>query len=227
MHVDDNYNKLNNNSDVGAFAIHKLLRHSMIKGEGIWHGAAACVYILGPNEAMSREEGEEEAESRRKTEREIEQMHSSAERPPATAESLRIQQEKNQRQDNYARLDANQFLRNGFFQDKAVAKDRDPYIIVAGRNSWNQPLKSHSEVAAVQFWDSSSGVRPPVGKDAEILDLTKRKCRPGGGGTVSGEARASSYRAEVLRLMNEGGSLARAHALHAACAIDDYPMPSV
>ena len=163
----------------------------------------------------------------------------STEQPAETEESLRAKEEKKRRMDNYARLDANQFLRNGFYQDEAVASQGgdSSRFLVAAYSNWEQPLKSHTEAAAVQFYVGPPEIRPPVGKDAEILQLTKRMCSESWGiaeitdiaaitarrsmETAAGEDRASAYRADVLRLIREGGSLARSNALHAACALND------
>jgi hypothetical protein len=136
--------------------------------------------------------------------------------PPMTEESLRIKKERIQRLNDYARLDANQFLRNGFYQDKAVAC-LGPRYIVAAKAHWNAQLKSHDEVVSIQFYVPPSLPQPPVGKDAEILDLTKRNCQDG----LETSHPVTDFRMEVERLIQEGGSLSRSNALHAACALND------
>lgn len=75
----------------------------------------------------------------------------------------------------YQRTDANQFLRNGFYQDSTVAT-LGAYYIVAAKSHWEAPLKSHDEVSSVQFYVPPPMPEPPSGKDAEILELTKTTC---------------------------------------------------
>jgi hypothetical protein len=51
INIKDQYK---DNSDVGTFAIRKLLLHKIIKGNksqgGIWCGISSCIYILEPEE---------------------------------------------------------------------------------------------------------------------------------------------------------------------------------
>ena len=237
MHVDDQY-KANGSSDVGAFALRQLLHHSYIKGRathGCWK-VSSCVYILDPYEAMTREAKERVQNEDR---REIRALSTTGSRhPPEREESLRAKEEKERRMDTLARLDANQFLRNGFFQDAAVARQggNAARFLVAACGHWTQPLKSHADAAAVQFYVAPPTPRPPTGKDAEILEVTKRICRENMMSGVSSMMiglqpltrdgavdmdRVSAYRTEVSRLVAEGGSLGRSNALHAACANRD------
>ena len=225
IHVDDRY-KVKGNSDVGSYAIRKLLRHdNMMKGGGIWCGISSCIYILDPAEAMTREAKEKcEADGERHMREQMMSSHGE-ERSSDKDEEVGVGVEDRLRKmrTDYARLDANQFLRNGFYQDVAVAKDQDSFIIVAASKHWKKPMKSHSRVAEVKFFttdDRNFEVPTPVGKDAEILKLTKQMCREDTS-VITGQERVSSYRAELSRLVSGGGSLAKSHALHAACAISD------
>ena len=230
MHVEDQY-KANGSSDVGAFALRQLLHHPYIKGRAkheCW-SVSSCVYILDPYEAMTKEEKERvQSEERKESDRQTQAR-------PETEESLRAKEEKARRMDDLARLDANQFLRNGFFQDVAVARQggNAARFLVAAYGHWTEPLKSHADAAAVQFHVAPRTPRPPVGKDAEILEVTKRVCSeavvssmmiglqsPTRDGSADRD-RASAYRTETSRLVAEGGSLARSNALHAACANND------
>lgn len=241
FHVDPQY-RVNGSSDVGAYALRKLLYHPYIKGRAITsHGCWAvscCIYILDPYEAMSAEEkSRAEAEDRRERERQIQSMFGRT-RSVETEESLRAKEERDARMDALARKDANQFLRNGFLQDAAVAKNGEnaTRFLVAAQDHWKQPIKSHAEAAAVEFYVAPPTPRPPTGKDAEILDVTKRLCSEAMMQGVSsrmiglsvpvgddpGEDRASAYRTEITPLIREGGSLARSNALHAACANRDF-----
>ncbi|KAL7547283.1 hypothetical protein ACHAWF_010605 [Thalassiosira exigua] len=231
MHVDDEY-KRGGKSDVGAFALRQLLHHWYIKRRTDVWGVSSCVYILDPYEAMTQEVKQRiEDEELHASERQHAIMFRGAEAEPETEESLRAKEEKSRSMDNYARLDANQFLRNGFYQDAAVAVN-DPRFLVAACEHWKRPLKSHAEAAAIQFYSPPPETRPPTGKNAEILELTKKMCR----GCESSDAhpstppyqerrlnqeRSSAYKADVSRLIRDGGSLAQSHALHAACALND------
>ncbi|KAL7531937.1 hypothetical protein ACHAXR_004315 [Thalassiosira sp. AJA248-18] len=243
IHVDDRY-KQDGNSDVGAYALRKLLHDPYVKGRayentgGDCWSVSSCIYILDPYDGMSKEvkeriKAEEESESESQLRAMSAMMRGDEEKPPETEESLRAKEEKEQMMDYYARRDANQFLRNGFYQDAAVARNRgnSPRIIVAAHGHWKQPLKSHDQAAAIQFYVGPPEIRPPLGKDSEILEVTKRMCtdcgmdgnassRPGND-VATNQNRSSSYKAEVLRLIREGGSLPGSHALHAACALND------
>eukprot|EP00579_Thalassiosira_antarctica_P000891 CAMPEP_0201876714 /NCGR_PEP_ID=MMETSP0902-20130614/8328_1 /ASSEMBLY_ACC=CAM_ASM_000551 /TAXON_ID=420261 /ORGANISM="Thalassiosira antarctica, Strain CCMP982" /LENGTH=466 /DNA_ID=CAMNT_0048404017 /DNA_START=38 /DNA_END=1436 /DNA_ORIENTATION=+ len=218
MHVNDQY-KQNGNSDVGACALRELLRHPYIKGR-VDESISSCVYILDPHEAIEAKE----KRAFREFEMRMDDMIVGADDQPQpeTEESLGAKEEKNRRMDNYARIDANQFIRNGFYQDPAVASQggNSDGFLVAAHGHFNRPLKSHSEAAAVQFYIAPPAIRPPLGKDAEILELTKRMCREENDATAA-NGRSFAYRADVSRLIREGGSLLRSNALHAACAIND------
>lgn len=239
FHVEHEY-KQNGSSDVGTYALRKLLHHSYIKGRaaamGCW-SVSCCIYILDPYEAMSREEKERfEAEDRRESDRRIRAFSTGESGPVETEQSLRAKENKKERMDSLARSDANQFLRNGFIQDIGLAKQggNAPRFLVAAYGHWEQPLKSHAEAAVVQFYVAPPTPRPPTGKDAEILEVTKRMCSENSMRGVSSMMiglqppavddsadRASAFRSEVNHLIGEGGSLARSNALHAACANKD------
>ena len=239
FHVDPRY-KANESSDVGAYALRKLLHHPYLKGRAFEHGiwsVSSCIYILDPYEAMSAEEKSRiEAEDRRESERQMQAHRPGGAMPVETDESLRAKEQRAARMDGLARLDANQFLRNGFIQDATVAKKggNAPRFLVAAYEHWKQPLKSHAEAEAVQFYVAPPERRPPTGKDAEILEVTKRICSENMMQGVSSAMiglprpavndpadRASAFRTEATRLIQQGGSLARSNALHAACANRD------
>ena len=219
--IEDQYKK---SSDVGAFALRKLLHHPYVKGRSSdridRHGSfrvSSCVYILDPYEAMSKEEKirieNEEAECFRDG-----RMSMGGSRQPNTEESIRAKEQKEQSLENHARMDANQFLRNGFFQDPAVARNGGNAVrfLVASYSHWTKPLKSHADAAAVKFYVIPPTQRPPTGNDALILDVTIRMC--GGELISSNTSDVGAYRMKVSRLEAEGGSLLRSNALHAAVA---------
>lgn len=228
LHVDDAW-KRGGSSDVGAAALRQLLHHPFIKGDaygssGCWKVSSA-VYVLDPYEAMTKEE----AEAEKKRTREAPRAGMMSQPPPETEESLRAKEEEERRMDALARSDANQFLRNGFFQDAAVAGmgGNAARFVVASYGQWNRPqLLSHAEAAAVRFYVPPPSSRPPTGKDAVILQLTKRTCMENSNAAAMAEMghapppreEFAAYQVEVRRLMAEGGSLSRSNALHAACA---------
>ena len=230
MHLDDHF-KRNGNSDVGAHAIRQLLQHASLQN------VSSCIYILDQYEGMSRADKDRlEAEEQREQDAiRNDMLVGGYDAPPETEESLRIKEEKDQMMDGYARVDANQFIRNGFYQDAAIARNggNDKRIIVAARNHWNRPQLSHETASAVEFYVGLPPIRQPVGRDAEILEVTKRiayDCavhtqgfplpRPANNIAID-HNRAATYRAEVSSLVQEGGSLTRSHSLHAACALND------
>jgi len=227
INIKDQYK---DNSDVGAFAIRKLLRHKIIKGNksqgGIWCGISSCIYILEPEEGMPKEVREkyEADESERSKNYRPSWYRDEEETVESKAEKEEEDKQRQLLRNKYARVDAIKFLRNGFYQDKAAAKDVDSYIIVAAIEHW-QVLQSESKVANAELLTSEEEemIPSPSGKDNEILEVTKRICSSGVGNDdeSSGKERSIVYTTEVSPLLAEGGSLVKAHALHAACALDD------
>lgn len=220
MHVDDRW-KTDGNSDVGAEALRLMLHHRRIRGgkiceqNGVW-SASSAVYELDPHEAMT--EREKTDRKRREEEEEDSQQdstHGSGEPTPAeTEKSLRRKKEEDSRMDVLARADANQFLRNGFFQDEAVGRKDERYarILVATYGQWSQTLKSHDEVSSVQLYVPPPKPDPPTGKDSEILNFINHLPR------LEFECRGlgiDEIKTEIRRLVADGGSLLRSNALHA------------
>ena len=145
--------------------------------------------------------------------------------PPATDATLDAKEAHHREANGYARLDANQFLRNGFYQDLPTAQrggffGTSKRILVSAPSEWAKPLGSHAEAAAVEFHEPEPDPRPPMGVDGEMLELTKKACSSWAGGCSTGE-KLDNYRSEVTRLIGRGGSLARSCALHAASCSDD------
>eukprot|EP00535_Pseudo-nitzschia_heimii_P006243 CAMPEP_0197195308 /NCGR_PEP_ID=MMETSP1423-20130617/30847_1 /TAXON_ID=476441 /ORGANISM="Pseudo-nitzschia heimii, Strain UNC1101" /LENGTH=150 /DNA_ID=CAMNT_0042648905 /DNA_START=272 /DNA_END=721 /DNA_ORIENTATION=- len=66
---------------------------------------------------------------------------------------------------------------------------------------------------------------PSTSKDAEILQLAKCMCESefwfGTGNYKASMKRTRFFRTEVMKLIKEGGSLARSNALHMACKNGD------
>eukprot|EP00956_Cyclotella_meneghiniana_P009118 scaffold12494_cov55-Cyclotella_meneghiniana.AAC.2 len=242
VHVDERY-RIKDSSDVGTYALNKLLHHPYVTGRN----CCMCIYILDGFEMM-------EPQLRKKVRYDREMSD----------------KERKQLLKPYQRTDANQFLRNGFYQDSTVATLGAHYI-VAAKSHWEAPLKSHDEVSSVQFYVPPPMPEPPCGKDAEILELTKTTCshlrfprmnqpslqdltqrvdsmaallaeatRPGVDANIilqriqqaqrliqdAQPASSTSYRQQVERLIQEGGDLSRSSALHASVAYDNCDIVS-
>ena len=145
--------------------------------------------------------------------------------PPVTDATIDAKEASHREANDYARLDANQFLRNGFYQDLHLAQcggffGTSKRILVSATSEWRKPLKTHAEAAAVEFYEPEPDPRPPMGVDGEILELTKKACSSWTGGCSTDE-KLEEYRLEVTRLIDRGGSLTRSCALHAASCSDD------
>jgi hypothetical protein len=125
----------------------------------------------------------------------------------------------NARLETLARQDANQFLRNGFFQDPAIARDGGSaaQIIVASHGHWREPLKTHGDATAVQFCIPRAMPSAPTGKDAELFSFLKTECSQCHDSQPLPQER-NRIRTDVQRLVTLGGSISKSHALHVACA---------
>jgi hypothetical protein len=246
VHVAEQY-VVNGNSDVGTYALYQFLRHAYVTS---WN-FCMCLYILDGPEMMDQELRDQ-----------IRSMDST---------------ERKRLVKQYQRLDANQFLRNGFYQDRTIATIA-PHCVVAARSHWSSPLKSHNEVETIQYHVPPPNPEPPTGKDEEILELTKSSNRHLDSAqmslsavddfrqTIEGmqeritemeeliqnaqangeqvlpnliemiqlfnrqidnfhsptlETALAEYRRDVQGLIEEGGTLCRSNALHAACALDN------
>jgi len=211
-HIDDAY-KQNGASDVGAAALRKFLHHPYIKGSvpnGPWKVSSA-VYILDPLEAMSREERTEFERKKR------EESRLRWEMPEETDETRQSKADERRRLDELARLDANQFLRNGFFQDPAIARQGEDKYLVASYGHWSRATLSHTEAAAINFYVPPPKPPAPSGKDADILQTVIKACTKFRHQPPTSD-QLGELRAEVSRLVSAGGSLFRSHAIHAASA---------
>mmetsp|Transcript_33190 Transcript_33190/g.80526 ORF Transcript_33190/g.80526 Transcript_33190/m.80526 type:complete len:483 (+) Transcript_33190:361-1809(+) len=249
FHVESQYKANGAASDVGAYALRKVLYHPDIKGNSKHHDiwtVSCCVYILDPHEAMSDEERSTiEAEERSESDAMISAMIGGRSRIE-TEESLQRKETREQRLEVCVRLDANQFLRNGFIQDPALARvgGNSPQFMVAACGHWSGQLKTHAEAKAVQLYVAPPSPRPPVGKDSELLEMTKRICgqsnsssNASGNNFLSMSAgvsiqqqptapdnpsqRVAEFQKEAQPLISQGGSLRRSYALHVACANND------
>lgn len=212
LHVEDDC-KVNGASDVGASALHQLLNHPRIKGTGSKPKLATAIYIPDSSEPMTAEEREKNDSL------EIELMHArgmGGDILESTAEDVVREQQRKARLQINLRADANQFLRNGFFQDPAIIGG-SCQILVATYDDWQQPLKSHEQATAIQFVEPPSKPPPPSGKDMEIQNLVKYACSKSYGIDLNADELAK-LTLEVNALVRQGGSVIRSHALHCACA---------
>jgi hypothetical protein len=143
-----------------------------------------------------------------------------------------------------ARMEAEPFLRNGFFQDPAlVQEDYDNQrLLVASCGHWNKPMLSKAQVPKEAMFALSVPPKLSV-KDRSILRavqqlvvrdlydvmpdfsdlMTGRSEYKPPGDPVSAQQLAS-LRKDLFRLKRMGGSIARSTALHIAC---EHNSPSV
>lgn len=216
FHIDNAY-KINGDSNVGAAALQQFLFHPIIKGNephGLWKVSSA-VYCLDPLEAMTADERDSRASR------------------PLTQDDPQAIQKHQARMDSLARADANQFLRNGFFQDPAVARQGHARFLVASYGHWNQPLGSHAQVAEATLVTPPIQPPPPFKLDKEILIVTEIICNeskkfysvslsPRSVTRMGVDTRTvpdwEAFHTDLERLISQGGSIANSHALHEACS---------
>mmetsp|Transcript_31608 Transcript_31608/g.76370 ORF Transcript_31608/g.76370 Transcript_31608/m.76370 type:complete len:410 (+) Transcript_31608:210-1439(+) len=118
-------------------------------------------------------------------------------------------------QPNYARQDANAFLRNGFFQDPAIAGEggAEQRILVASSYHTKLPLRSSQEVARVQFV-TVPDPQMPQGKDEELLTYIKGALRMGE------EPDCQIIFGNIDEYLRDGASVKASHAIHVGVAND-------
>ena len=190
FHVDDSY-KQNGDSDVGSIALYKFLRDPFI-GQ-----VSTAAYAIDAEEAMSPSERKQHEQKKYCVGFDVDKNRD-------------IQEQR--RLDSIARADANQFLRNGFVQDPALAKTSgtNARILVASSYMWDQPLTTHDQAAATQFYEP-----PPVPakQDSQIRDLVEKAMEH-----ELSTAELSRLVTDINGLVAAGGSLERSRAFHVACA---------
>lgn len=241
FHVHDEHKA---NSDVATTALHQFLHHPFIKGNsnfGCWKVSSA-VYYLDPLEAMSKQERTAHEE---KQSADAQTQYARLLNPPAeTDETRRAKVLEKKKMEILARSDAIPFLRNGFFQDVAIARQGNERFVVASHSHWTRPLLSEPQAAEIQFYVSPPKPPTPMGKDAEILQavisasgefhssqaLPVSQLMISGPGMVNealSMSRAntiSRLRNDISNLVSDGGSIAQSHAIHAACANNAKPV---
>mmetsp|Transcript_31613 Transcript_31613/g.76394 ORF Transcript_31613/g.76394 Transcript_31613/m.76394 type:complete len:439 (-) Transcript_31613:2626-3942(-) len=129
---------------------------------------------------------------------------------------------------DYDRQDANAFLRNGFFQDPAIALDGGDAqrILVASSQHTRMPMKSHRTAAKIKFV-SISDAEQPNEIDEELLKYIKN-C-PRMMNCLDADDRVTTSKAQKIfkqvdRYLRKGASVSRSHALIAAVANDWFPL---
>lgn len=127
----------------------------------------------------------------------------------------------------YDRQDANAFLRNGFFQDPAIALDGGgcERILVAALSHTAMPLKSQQAAASTHFVAKQENVDEPTEIDLELMNYIKKKCpnRYEVEDGVGADREQTAFE-EVDRLVLQGASVRRSNALMAAVASDWLPL---
>lgn len=204
FHIDEEY-KVNGASDVGAAALYQLLRHPNIRN------VSSAVYVLDSFEGMTAQERKQE-------------MYKEKVNPFSlllaveTNETCKSKVAEERRLQRAFRRDADQFLRNGFFQDDALARHSGTHrVVVASCGHWSlqgakMPVMSHEEAQAVRF-HVPPFLLPPTGKDGEILLEVKLACAQGGQLSFQ---KLQSLAWRIYQLVMEGGSINRSNAVHVA-----------
>lgn len=207
FHVDDEYK---GNSDVAAIALRQFLRHPFISGQtgnGCWR-VSSVAYGLDSLEYMP--ESDREAWKQH-----IDKCREMSDDEPSAEEKVAMEEEARQWKAQlvtWARQDANPFLRNGFFQDEAIAKMGAPKnrILVASYGHFCAPLKTHEEALAVQFYTPPPPETNPVGKNGELFEYMKSACGDYG-------VEITTIRTEIETFLRSGATVADSNILHVAC----------
>lgn len=208
FHVDADY-KQNGNSDVGAEALYQFLRHPEVNPQvdDAWSQVCNVAYVLDATEAMTPTELHEYQYREKRT--------GTLDGTPLTGVGLGSTKEA-ERMDTLERMDANQFLRNGFFQDAAIAKGKNRKILVASLyNKYREPLKSHAQVSGIQF---ASCLPEPSAQEAAIQEATVRACSNLQFHSDQQQIHVADLRRNLNSFQSRGGSLTRSHCLHSAVA---------
>jgi len=225
-------------SDVGAIAIHKLLHHPFIKGveepkRGSWKVTSA-IYWLDSKEQMTKEEREEFSIYMTK-QNDVQFAQLGGNTTPPSKDEKKEEKKWDEKLQKLKRMDANQFLRNGFFQDETYAKNGGDAasILVASFNDWSTPssgrmllpLKTHAQAASIEFCPKPPAPSQPTGMDKELFDFVKEQCQfdPYEGGPTSALSR-NQISVQVTNFVVRGASVSRSDALHIACARNSYQL---
>jgi len=114
---------------------------------------------------------------------------------------------------NFARHEVNAFLRNGFFQDPAIAAaaGAEQRILVASSYHTKQPLRSSQEVAQVQLV-TVPDLQMPQGKDEELLSYIKSEL------SGLGNTNYQTIFRSIDQYLRDGASVKTSFAIHAAVA---------
>jgi hypothetical protein len=207
------------NSDIATAALCQFLRRTSSTRHV---SCASAIYILDPLEAMSKEErAAHEAKWNS-----LEDQYLRATGKKEETEADRIEKKaKDERMEVLARKDAIPFLRNGFFQDAAIASRGDANVVVASSEHWNKPTLSEEQAAAIQFYVPPPSPPAPTGEDEKIL---KAVIRASSKYRISDapmpESELGELETEISDLIGAGGSLSRSYAIHAAATRNDKPI---
>lgn len=222
FHVDDEYKNHNNNNnkngasdDVAAVALRKLLHIPKVCDR-----VCTVAYVLDAEEGMTPEEMQAYDEYQSTMEPYwYEDKVMGGEGIPDHIKAAR--KEWSARMVGFARRDANAFLRNGFFQDPAIAKDSEANsrILVASVGHFSAPLKSHAEAAAIRFYIPEALPAEPTGKDGELHEYVMTTCAHWDYTNPK-----PPIRQDVQALLCAGASVSRSFALHVACANNTFEM---
>lgn len=222
LHLDDVEHK-NNNSDIATEALRQLLHHPFVRGQpqiaGQWMVSSAA-FELDAGEEMSSDELQRWRDHEKKyQDSELVEMFgvscgaSGGSNPGAAASKSgnmaamrRLEEEHNHwlsRFEELERKNAVPFLRNGFFQDEALAKQGDEghKLVVASHGHFCKPIRSEAEVSKIRFRPRNNPI--PTGKDGDLFKYIKSKCSGLGGGKHAVKRDLKKIRRDVLALIKE------------------------
>lgn len=117
------------------------------------------------------------------------------------------------------RVDANQFLRNGFFQDAAIASTAaEDNMLVAHKTHYTNSLLTQQEVEAIEFTIPAQVGPPRTAKDVEIFEVVQNFYSTlttyATSGCSSPAPDTQAFVTALVTLVAEGGSISRSNALH-------------
>jgi len=198
------------NSDIGSFALKKFLHHDFIS----YYDVSFAIYVLDGCEFVSTNEEKTILRNCR------EKLNSYPER--MTEEEKEILNMWKVMAPVLDRIDANHFLRNGFYQDKAYAEagGAEASILVASHCHWKLPLKSHNEATSIQFCELP---QVPQGVDGELLQFIENIFIFRRFENLSMMQKEISIRKHILN----GASVAGSNILHIAIMYDSLELVKI
>lgn len=225
LHIFDDdlrYKVHHEDSDVGAIALHQLLHHPFIQGINSPVKVSCAVYVLDPYDAMTTADRKAYDDERAYRYKQLQLLLSGVAQIPGSPDPDDVEASREQhylKMDALDRVNANHFLRNGFFQDRAIAQSGRgaSRILVASHGHWGQPMLSYLQAQAISFYV------PPRELDMDLVSLVvvsttqHHMNHPSPQQGVMDPAQVTRICSEITKLINRGASIARSQVLHKAC----------